>query len=136
MFPERMRALRLGKKLTLNELAQGLNQMQARYIKKAKTATQLSKWECGINTPSYLDVRQLAEFFGVSADYLLGRGYENFDLAEILASNAEVEFAAKKLTASEKSELYALIKGFLYGREEQAKNKKTAIQLELGDLDE
>ena len=63
MFPERMRALRMGRGLTLEQLAQELNQMNVSYKQKKNTRSQLSKWECGVNTPTYLDIRQLAEFF-------------------------------------------------------------------------
>lgn len=62
MFPERMRALRMGRGLTLEQLAQELNEMNVSYNQKKNTRSQLSKWECGVNTPTYLDIRQLAEF--------------------------------------------------------------------------
>lgn len=32
----------------------------------------VSNWECGINEPNYEILIQLAKFFDVSADYLLG----------------------------------------------------------------
>lgn len=49
MFPERMRALRMGRGLTLEQLAQELNQMDVSYKQKKNTRSQLSKWECGVN---------------------------------------------------------------------------------------
>lgn len=47
MFPERLRALRLGAGLSLSELAQALNQMEVSYSKRNKTISQIGKWERG-----------------------------------------------------------------------------------------
>ena len=103
MFPERMRALRTGRGLTLEQLAQELNQMDVSYKQKKNTRSQLSKWECGVNTPTYLDIRQLAEFFDVSTDYLCGRAIKKVDLVETLASSADVCFGVQKLDTKEKA---------------------------------
>ena len=43
MFPERMRALRMGRGLTLEQLAQELNEMNVSYNQKKNTRSQLSK---------------------------------------------------------------------------------------------
>lgn len=140
MFPERMRALRTGRGLTLEQLAQELNQMDVSYNQKKNTRSQLSKWECGVNTPTYLDIRQLAEFFDVSTDYLCGRAIKKVDLVETLASSADVCFGAQKLDTKEKSELYELIKGFLKGRKDRGLRGSVEgngdMQLKLENFDE
>ena len=95
MFPERLRALRLGAGLSLSELAQALNQMEVSYSKRNKTISQIGKWERGTTTPSYLEVLQLAQYFQVSLDYLSGRSFDNYDLNELFASNAQLSFNNK-----------------------------------------
>lgn len=133
MFPDRLRALRSGAGLSLKELAQALNAMEDPYSKRKKTISQIGKWERGTTTPSYLEVLQLAEYFQVSLDYLSGRSYDNYDLSDLFASNAQLLFQNEKLSAKTRGELYALIKGYL----EQPKKNKTAtdelsLALDLG----
>ena len=72
MFPERLRALRKGQKITLKELATHLNENLGPN-EKPNTASQIGNWERGIRTPSYVEARKLAEFFDVSLDYLTGK---------------------------------------------------------------
>ena len=131
MLSDRLRALRLGAGLSLSELAQALNEMDVSYSRRNKTISQIGKWERGTTTPSYLEVRQLAEFFHVSLVYLSGRSYENYDLADLFASNAQLNFQGEKLTATERGEIYALIKGYLKGPQTRA-TEVTEISLDLG----
>ena len=56
MFPERLRALRKGQKITLKELAEHLNQNLGPN-EKPNTASQIGNWERGIRTPSYIGAR-------------------------------------------------------------------------------
>ena len=49
MFPERLRALRKGQKITLKELAEHLNQNLGPN-EKPNTASQIGNWERGIRT--------------------------------------------------------------------------------------
>ena len=140
MFPERMRALRMGRGLTLEQLAQELNQMNVSYNQKKNTRSQLSKWECGVNTPTYLDIRQLAEFFDVSTDYLCGRAIKKVDLVETLASSADVCFGVQKLDTKEKGAIYAIHIRFLKGRKERGLHgiaeENVDMQLNLENFDE
>ena len=55
MFPERLRALRHGKHITLEVLAQELNELFP--DENPNTANQIGNWERGIRTPSYLEVK-------------------------------------------------------------------------------
>ncbi len=56
MFPERLRALRKGQKITLKELATHLNENLGPN-EKPNTASQIGNWERGIRTPSYVAAR-------------------------------------------------------------------------------
>ena len=61
MFPERLRALRRGQKITFKELAQALNEHLGP-DEKPNTPSQIGNWERGIRTPSYIEARKLAVF--------------------------------------------------------------------------
>lgn len=120
MFSERLRALRKGRHLSLPKLAQELNKMQAASGNPAderpNTGPQIGSWERGVNTPSYIEVRKLAEFFGVSLDYLAGRSLPEIDINDIFASNAAVLFDGHQLSPADRNEVYALVKGYLRGK--------------------
>lgn len=62
-FKDRLIKLRKELNLTQEELAQ----------KIGYTRTAISAWEIGRNEPSNADTIKLADFFGVSTDYLLGK---------------------------------------------------------------
>lgn len=62
-FSERVKELRLQKKLTIRDLAREIS----------IDHTAISKWENAINTAPQDMVLKLAEYFNVSTDYLLGR---------------------------------------------------------------
>lgn len=62
-FRDRLIRLRKELNLTQEELAQ----------KIGYTRTAISAWEIGRNEPSNTDTIKLAEYFGVSTDYLLGK---------------------------------------------------------------
>lgn len=59
----RLRELREDKNLSQEELAKAIGTSQ----------TNIGRWEKGLNEPSYRYVVLLADFFGVTTDYLLGR---------------------------------------------------------------
>jgi len=63
IFTQRLKQLRLEKDLCLIELAEAININQL----------TLSRWETGKSIPRTKDFITLVKFFGVSADYLLGR---------------------------------------------------------------
>jgi len=63
-FGERLRLLRAKKKnLSQSQCADDLNVEKSKY----------NKWENGIACPDALTIRALPEFFGTSADYLIGK---------------------------------------------------------------
>ena len=117
MFPERLRALRRGQKITLKELANELNKNLGP-DEKPNTASQIGNWERGIRTPSYIEARKLAEFFDVSLDYLTGKSdHDDYDLAKLFFSNKNLTFNHTVLTSEDKYEIFQLIDGYLKGRE-------------------
>lgn len=65
---EAIRELRTARGLSLEELAEQMNKRYGSTINKG----MISKWENGIGDPRLENVRQLAVFFDVSLDHLLG----------------------------------------------------------------
>jgi transcriptional regulator with XRE-family HTH domain len=63
MFAERLRELREQRGMTQKDLAQ----------KMGVTDAAVGMWERGQREPGLITLRHLAELFGVSTDYLLGR---------------------------------------------------------------
>lgn len=116
MFPERLRALRRGQKITLKELAQALNEHLGP-DEKPNTPSQIGNWERGIRTPSYIEACKLAEFFDVSMDYLCGKTErDEHDLAKMFFSNQDLLFENTVLTSQDRYEIFQLINGYLQGR--------------------
>ena len=116
MFPERLRALRKGQKITLKELATHLNENLGPN-EKPNTASQIGNWERGIRTPSYVEARKLAEFFDVSLDYLTGKtDRDDFDLAKLFFSSKNLSFNQTVLSSDDRYEIFQLIDGYLTGR--------------------
>ncbi len=62
MFGERLRSLREHQELSQGEAAQQLGIIQNTY----------SRYERGIREPDYATLKKIANFYGVSIDYLLG----------------------------------------------------------------
>ena len=62
IFSQRLRELRLDKKLSMKQLAKEIN----------TTDSAISNWENGVNEPKISYVISIAKFFGVTSDYLLG----------------------------------------------------------------
>ena len=64
---KRIKELRTEKKLTQAELGEKIN----------STQRQVSKWELGAIEPNITDLQKLADFFGCTVDYLIGREAED-----------------------------------------------------------
>lgn len=63
VFGERLKELRLVKKVTQKQLAGAMNM----------SGNAVHAWECDKQEPSLAMLVRLCEYFDVSADYLLGR---------------------------------------------------------------
>jgi transcriptional regulator with XRE-family HTH domain len=61
MFPQRLKQLRLEKGMNQTRLAQEMGVSQG----------TVARWETDVREPDNVMLRKLAEFFGVSIDYLL-----------------------------------------------------------------
>ena len=62
-FIDRLKEIRLNKKLTHKEIANHFNTSPQSY----------AQWETGLRKPSAENLQKLADFFNVSTDYLLGK---------------------------------------------------------------
>ena len=62
IFKERLKEMRIEKKLSQKELAEALSVSQR----------SISSWETGFRQPDFETLEKIAKYFGVSADYLLG----------------------------------------------------------------
>lgn len=62
IFAQRLRELRQEKGLSMKQLAKELD----------TTDAAISNWENEINEPKISHLKAIAQYFGVSADYLLG----------------------------------------------------------------
>ena len=82
-FKERLKALRKELNLTQKEFAE----------KIGYTRTAVSAWEIGRNEPSNNDTIKLAEYFGVTTDYLLGKS-DLRDPEKIELENLDIAFAS------------------------------------------
>lgn len=50
----------------------GLSQRELAHLTEIKQAN-ISRWENGVTVPNVLDCWKLADFFGVTVDYLIGK---------------------------------------------------------------
>lgn len=64
IFKERLKELRIEKKLSQAELTKELNVSQR----------SISSWETGFREPDFATLERIAIFFDVTTDYLLGLG--------------------------------------------------------------
>ena len=62
IFNERLKELRIEKKLSQTQLAKHLKVSQR----------SISSWETGFREPDFKTLNSIAQFFDVSTDYLLG----------------------------------------------------------------
>ena len=100
-FKDRLIKLRKELNLTQEELAQ----------KIGYTRTAISAWEIGRNEPSNADTIKLAEYFGVSTDFLLGksdiRNPEKLDTDKINIGLSKKDYTPLTKEQQEKIEEFA-----------------------------
>lgn len=102
---KRIRTLREARGISQQRLAIELNVSQA----------MISKYELSQSEPDMSMIRNLAKFFGVSADYLLEISDDKTSLSTYGLSEAEKEvlFGFKRLDKIQKEKLKAYLKGLL-----------------------
>jgi len=113
MFPDRLRELRKGRNITLETLAEEMNK-HLEPGQKPNTAAQIGNWERGDRSPSYIEVRKLADFFNVSMDFLVGRAMsEKTDLSLLFLSGKEIDFNGKPLTDQQRFDIFQNVNSYL-----------------------
>ncbi|MGX9931996.1 helix-turn-helix transcriptional regulator [Virgibacillus salarius] len=107
MDGKRLKELRKQKKLTQKELGEIIN----------VSKVSISGYESGDRTPDTDNLKRLADYFGVSSDYLLGREKEEGKLEyykkKIVTEFPDIDLMFKdmeSLTAKEMQEVYEYIK--------------------------
>lgn len=102
--------------MRLKELRKERNLLQKEVAKAIGTSqANIGRWESGQNEPSSHYVIALADFFGVSADYLLGREDDfgnvaiNADLSE---EEKEILKTYRNLSPKQKETFTAFIKNY------------------------
>lgn len=78
MFADTLKKLRTEQGLSMNEL---VNKYNNRFNGRMNRST-LSRYESGKQAPSYKTACNLAELFGVSADFMFGRGVKDGGIPE------------------------------------------------------
>lgn len=100
MFPERLRELRIKRNLSQEELGNHLD------LKKQT----ISHYENAISFPGKNRLEAIANFFGVTLDYLLGRSEEgNYDVEKIWPEAAVVLRRCGKIPTESERRLIAKI---------------------------
>lgn len=133
MFPQRLKELRENKKMTQKELGKTMN---ASY-------QTIGSWERGERQPSYETVSQLADFFGVTTDYLYGRtdieknpyklstketkdiAVEVQNMLDGMNTDAEINFYGEPMSDDDKELLAAALETALQVSKRAAKKKFT-----------
>lgn len=103
-----IKILRVEKGLTQGQLAKEVN----------LTQTAVSQWELGKNTPDAQSSRKLAEYFGVSLDYLLGRTNNrntsyyasNISDSNFVQGSGSVTIEQSELLSKEESEILRIFR--------------------------
>ncbi len=106
LFGERIKGLRIEKKMTQQELGNivGL------------TSTGISYWESGKAVPNFETLVKISNFFGVSVDYLTGKDDIDKDNKEMILFRK-----AEQVNEKDKEKLYSIIEStidiFLQGQD-------------------
>ncbi|EAC8477252.1 XRE family transcriptional regulator [Listeria monocytogenes] len=93
MLGKKIQQLRKNRNMTLEELAADLNKNYPDTLNFNKG--KLSKWENEKEEPKLSSARILADYFGVSLDYLLERESirEEFDDSDLVAAHSNIKLA-------------------------------------------
>lgn len=101
---ERIKILREARNMSQQRLSAELNVTQA----------MVSKYELGISEPDIAMIKRIAEFFGVSSDYLLEISEDKVNLPSNLSEEEKnVLFGFKRLDDIQKDKLQAYLQGLL-----------------------
>lgn len=119
-FQERMKQLRKEKNLTLDKLSDILN----------TTKATLSRYENGLRVPNIEFIRELANVFNVSVDYLLGKT-DVRNQEELIKIESTPDYP-HKITARDKKQYLEYIKtvneAFFMNDEVSEEDKKAILE--------
>ncbi len=87
MLGERLKKLRRDKKLTQEQLGKKVN----------VTKVSISGYENGNRTPDTETLQNLADFFGVSTDYLLGRSDNQKPIQSVTVAGQDISLSPEEL---------------------------------------
>lgn len=117
MYYERLKQLRLQKQLTKRDIAKYFNVAESTY----------GKWELGQRKPDLKTLASLADFFGVSVDYILGLADDPIkaekDLSPAEAEEALRRFVENKLGRKPNEEELSIIEAAADGLIERLKKQ-------------
>lgn len=104
MFDEKLKELRTSRGVLQKDLADYIGVSRA----------MISQYETGDKQPSRDTVQKIAEYFGVTVDYLLGNKSSLDDLEQEFPEGVQVlRRATKELTPEAKAKMIKLMKAFL-----------------------
>ena len=102
-----LKNLRLNKNITLDQLADEINEM----FKISITGSMLSKWETGKANPIYDHLKRLASYYNVTTDFLLGFNQdEKLDLGTTTTNNNNLDTNGKFRCSKKPNNIKRLVK--------------------------
>lgn len=102
-----LKNLRLNKNITLDQLADEINEM----FKISITGSMLSKWETGKANPIYDHLIRLASYYNVTTDFLLGVNQdEKLDLGTTTTNNNNLDKNGKFRCSKKPNNIKRLVK--------------------------
>lgn len=116
VFGDRLRYIRKKKSLTVLELSTELNKRYNTTISKS----MISRYENGKTDPKLDYVRIIADYFNVSANYLIGLDDKEYEPDTLMA-----QFSSEKWTESERVLLEEYLRFIINRREERKKERNS-----------
>lgn len=114
-----------GQKIAYLREKKGLSQA-ALADKIGKSQSSVAMWETNKRRVPEDALKQLADFFGVTTDYLLGRDVPKWatdedvmDLEEMFNSNVNMAFGGERLTEEEKQRVKDILTGIFWEKLEK-----------------
>lgn len=122
MFPEKIKELRISKKMTQQEVADKLGITRPAY----------TAYESGKREPDFSILQSLANIFDVTTDFLLGRNQtptwankeDIVQLDKILQSNAGMAYGDEEASPEDREIINDLIAGYFWSKKQKEKKKE------------
>jgi transcriptional regulator with XRE-family HTH domain len=117
-FKDILKELRISRDMTQEELAEKISTKRA----------NVGNWESGRVSPGFSIIKKIAEFFGVSTDYLLGTNYfptNERPIVVISPEDLELLQSIKKLPENDQEAVKALINHYII--KDAVKNEQSSM---------